>query len=177
MRKPEREAGKILFTPSDVSIDIYNFYYEILEVPLNRDIEGGTKGSMLLKYFEFEDLKKIPDNRIHSAEKVDEGERKIAAKISQMLGKITPEKIYDDLTAALDHYDEAITQITAGKPFHRKFGNVQLDANPPYQYMKQGVLQSVKQDVILMPGRGHGPVREGRERVFYPLFIVEKSSD
>src|ERR1700682_6172139 len=103
-------TGSFLVTMNGMSIRIAHVPQCPPAFETVHPLRDGDKGSRLLKYFEFEDLKKIPDNRIHSAEKVDEGERKIATEISQMLGKITPEKIYDDLT-----------QINAGKPFHRKF--------------------------------------------------------
>jgi hypothetical protein len=166
----DMEAGKrgekVLFSPADASIDFWKFYHDVLRVPLNRDIERGADGAKLSAYFEFEELSKIPDIRVYGREKVNAAERDIAIELSHWLGKITSEKISEDIIEALNHYDEAIIRTNAGSSFVGQFGHVKLLASPP--------LHSVAQDVLLMPRRSYGVIEEGYEGVLYPTFVISQ---
>jgi hypothetical protein len=164
----KKRGGRVLFTVEDASIEFFNFYHDVLLVPLNRDIKRNADGVTLSNYFELEELSRIPDIRHSGREKVNQGERNIGTEVSQWLGKITPEKICDDIVTALNRYDEAITQINSGSSFVGQFEYVKLLANP--------LQQSVVQDILLMPRRSHGVVEEGYEGVFYPTFVVGKLS-
>src|SRR4029077_3450407 len=74
-----RDRGeKIFLTVEDAAKDIYDFYDVCLIRPLSQDLERAAGREQLLRYFETEQFKKIPDNRVHSQEKIDAAVREIA---------------------------------------------------------------------------------------------------
>jgi hypothetical protein len=160
----KKGGGRILFTVEDVSIEFFKFYHDVLLVPLSKNLESNVEGATLSNYFEFDELSRVPDLRQFGREKVNQGQRDVAAELLHSLEKIALERIRDDIVTALNHYDEAITRISEGGVYRGRFDYVELSANPPYQ--------GVAQYVLLTPSRSYGAIKEGYEGALYPTFVV-----
>ncbi len=163
-----RDRGqRITFTLDDAARDFHDFYDKCLIEPLARELEGGSGRAQLLGFFEFEEDKKIPDNRVHSPEKVDEVVHEIATGLLRDLRMITSEKILEDIKWTLDgHYDKgiAVARPNAGYDYKSKYVHIST-------YREKGLNGPVA--TLLMPARGYGAVKEGYRAIYYPWYYVE----
>jgi hypothetical protein len=165
-REAKGRGQNILFMMEEVAKNFHDFYDKFLTNPLARDLERGAEGKRLREYFEYEEFAKVPDNRIHSPEKVEKVTQDIARGLLGWLRPITPEKILEDTRSTLGHhYDKGLAEATLERGYHYKSQYVEISANK-----SEGPDKSVT--TFLMPARGYGIVKEGYEGVHYPMYYV-----
>lgn len=157
---------KILLTPEDAAGGIHDFYENHLARPLSEDLEKGAGREQLLRYFEGDEFKMIPDNRANPPEKVDEVIHEIAASLLQGFREMTHEGVLTDITQVLDErYDEALAAAVPGKSYNHKSKYVHLSA-----HRTEGA--DAPTIVTLRPARGFGPITKGYEGALYPEYYV-----
>ncbi len=158
-----------MFGPEDAASDFNDFHAKIITRPLERDLERGASGRTLSNYFEFEELKRLPDVRVVGLEKVEEAEREVALELLSRLQNITTDKILSDIKITLDqHYDRGMTESTPERSYIHtsEFIRLIIDCLPS--------APSNSSNVILSPSRGYGVIREGYKGVFYPTYYVQE---
>ncbi len=162
-----KERGqRIIFTAGDAAKDFQYFYDRILTKPLARDLGAGVPGKRLMRYFEFEELDRLPDSRFVSQAKMGEESRRIAAELLEWLRTITPEKILDDITQTLaQHYDKGLASADSEHSYNFKSRYVAISA-----HQARGPEKFVT--TFLKPARGYPAVREGYWGVYYPSYYV-----
>jgi hypothetical protein len=167
--KEARTRGqRILLGIEDAAKDFTDFYDRFLAQPLARDLESG-EGEKLMDYFEWDELGRVPDIRVHSKDEMEVAERKIAVELLQWLQNITLEKILDDIKEALSqHYENGLAKASTEHGYHFKSKYVELSANKVPR-SKEAVT------TILMPARGHSVVKEGYAGVYFPMYYVQKT--
>ena len=164
-----KRGQRVIFTIEDAAKDFHHFYDQFLTKPLARDLDVGTEGKMLMRYFEYEELAKLPDSRFHNQAKIGEESRHIAVELLQWLRTITLEKILDDIAQTIaQHYDRGLASANSEHSYNFKSKYVEVSA-----HRVPGSEKLVT--TFLTPVRGYGVVKEGYAGVHFPLYYVEKS--
>lgn len=159
---------KIILTIGDAAQDIYDYYDQCLVQPLARELESGSSREELLHFLEYEEMKKIPDNKTHSEEEVDEAVFELATRSLEQLRMITPEKILDDIRQTLDeHYGTGIAVASPQESYNYKSKYVKTSA-----HRQKGADMPVV--TFMTPARGYRPIKEGYEGALYPSYHVYK---
>lgn len=165
--KARKRGEKILFTVEDAAKDFYDFYDKFLIKPLARDLDRGAEGRKLITYFEYEELARIPDIRVHSQERAEEGRQTIAADLLQRLRAITPEKILNDIKSTLNqHYEKGLDSASPEHSYNHKSEYVAVSA-----HRARGPHSPVR--TFLTPARSYRAIKEDYEGVYYPTYYVE----
>ena len=77
-----------------------------MKIPLKKDLEGGASGRKLASYLTAEQLRSLPDVRVHGLEKVEQEEYRLANEVLQWLETITAEKVAADVVKLLHEHSE-----------------------------------------------------------------------
>jgi len=133
------------------------------------DLEAEVQGKRLLKYFEHDELAKIPSIGVHNKEDVEEAEHHTALELIRWLGEITPDKILEDIKQMLGHhYDKAATSTNLEHSYNHKSEYVHISShksdssdNPPR--------------IFLTPSRHRSAIRDRYKGIRYPMYYVFKS--
>jgi len=162
--------GRILFDVQDVANDFFNFYRDFLVTPLNQEIEKGAEGRTLVRFFESDELGKIPDTRIYGDNNVEEAERKLAVELLRHLKKMTLNGFLDDIVIVLErYYDRKVGRSGTVDDAHHS-GAVHLSVNKSHVSGEGLAIPSIS------PARGYRALRKGHEGVYFPTYYVQKSS-
>jgi hypothetical protein len=168
--KEARTRGqRILLSIEDAAKDFYEFYDRFLAQPLVRDLDRGAEGEKLMRYFEFEELRRIPDVRNHSPEEMEKGVNRIAVELLQWLQNVTFEKVLDDAKeTVIQHYENGLAVANTEYSYHFNGNYVEISAHEVPKSDKAVT-------TFLTPARGRSVVKEGYAGVYYPMFYVQKS--
>ena len=98
---------KVFFTTEEIAQGIRNFYKGYMKIPLKKDLEGGASGRKLASYLTSDQLRKLPDIRVHGLEKVEQEEYRLANEVLQWLETITVEKVAADVVKLLREHSES----------------------------------------------------------------------
>jgi len=156
---------RILMTVEDAAQDFYDFYENILTKPLAHELERDETRRKLIAYFEYEEIKRVPDMRTHTEEEVETGARAIAIALLQWLRTVTRKRILDDIEQTLDkHCGKAQERAKTEQAYLHKSEYVELLAN------RSGHDGPVT--TVMTPARGHGAVKKGYADVLFPTYWV-----
>ena len=166
-----RERGeRILFTVEDAAKDFYEFYDKFLIKPLARDLERGANGNKLVRFFEYEEFTKVPNYRAQSPEMVEKATQELARELFEWLGRITSQKIADDVRRTLDeHYDKGLAEASPRDGYDYQSEYAHFSA-----HKSEGAVKPAK--TFLTPARHYGVIKEGYEGVHYPTYHVLMNS-